>query len=71
MSEIAAKLVDSLSMFWQSLDDRERRLLALGVAYLAALVVLLPVEQRRKQRERGELADEVARLLVERSGGRG
>jgi type II secretory pathway component PulM len=71
MQEIVAKLTDALSMFWQSLDERERRLLALGVAYLAAMIVVAPIERRRKQNEREELATEVARLLVERGGGRG
>lgn len=65
--EIAAKLADALSMFWQSLDDRERRLLALGVAYLAAMIVVTPIERQRRRQEREELATEVARLLVERS----
>lgn len=70
MQEIAAKLADALSMFWLSLDERERRLLAIGVAYVAAMIVVAPVEHRRKQREREELAAEVARLVIER-GGRG
>lgn len=66
MNEIAAKLADALSMFWLSLDERERRLLALGVAYVAAMIVVAPIEKRRKQRDREELASEVARILVER-----
>lgn len=68
MTEIAAKLADALSMFWQSLDERERQVLALGVAYVAAMIVVAPIERRRKQREQEELATEVARLLVERAG---
>ena len=71
MQEIAAKLADALSMFWQSLDDRERKLLALGVAYLAAMVVVTPIERQRKRREREELAADVARLLVQGGGERG
>ena len=69
MSEIAAKLADALSMFWQSLDEEERKLLALGVAYVAAMIVVAPIERRRKQKEREELATEVARLLVGAEGG--
>jgi hypothetical protein len=70
VNEIAAKLVDALSMFWQSLDEQERRLLAIGVAYVAAMIVLAPVERRRKEQEREELATAVARRLAER-GSRG
>jgi type II secretory pathway component PulM len=69
VSEIATKLADALSMFWESLDERERRLLALGVAYVAAMIVVAPLERRRKQSEREELAVEVARILEARAGG--
>ena len=64
---IAAKLADALSMFWQSLDEQERRLLALGVAWLVAVVAVAPVERRRRRQERAELASEVAQLLQERA----
>ena len=47
-------------MFWQSLDAQEKRMLALGVAYVAFLVVSAPLERGRKQRERDELAEAVA-----------
>jgi hypothetical protein len=70
MNEIVAKLADSLSMFWQSLDDQERRLLVLGVAWVAASVVLGAVERQRKARELDELAERVAARLRER-GSRG
>ena len=65
MGEIAEKLADALSMFWQSLDERERRLLVLGVAYLGAVIVLAPLQQRQRRQEREELAEELARRLVE------
>lgn len=70
MNEIAAKLADALSMFWLSLDERERRLLALGAAWLVASVVLATAERRRKERELDELADRVTARLMER-GSRG
>jgi hypothetical protein len=70
VQEIAAKLADALSMFWQSLDDHERRLFALGVAWLLASIVMGAAERKRKQRELDELADSVARRLAER-GSRG
>jgi type II secretory pathway component PulM len=65
MNEIAAKLADALNMFWQSLDERERRLLALAIAYGLAMIVVAPMERRRKEREQEELAEKVARALVE------
>lgn len=69
MTEIAAKFVSAMSGFWWALDEQERRLVLLGLAYLAAMIVWVPLERSRKERERQELADEVARILVERSGG--
>lgn len=70
MNEIAAKLADALSMFWLSLDEQERRLLAIGAAWLVASVVLAAAEQRRKERELDEVADRVAARLAGR-GSRG
>lgn len=65
--EIAEKLADALTMFWQALDDRERRLLVLGVAWLGAVIVMAPVERSRRQRERDEIAQRVALYLKELS----
>lgn len=67
MNEIAAKLADALSMFWLALDERERRLLVVGVAWLGASIVLAAMERQRKERELDEVADRVAARLVERS----
>ena len=50
-------------MFWQSLDAQEKRMLALGVAYVTFLVVSAPLERNRKARERDELAEAVALRL--------
>lgn len=63
--EIAEKLADALSMFWQSLDERERRLFVLGVAWLAATIAVAPLERRRRQRELDEIAGRVATYLKE------
>lgn len=63
--EIAQKLADALSMFWQSLDGTERRLLVLGCAWLAGMVALAPVERQRRERERDEIAQRVALYLKE------
>lgn len=71
MNEIAAKLADALSMFWQSLDERERQLVLVGAAYLVALAVWTPLERRRKAREREEIADAIARHLSAAGGSRG
>ena len=47
-------------MFWQSLDAQEKRMLALGVAYVTFLVVSAPLERGRKQRQMDEIAEAVA-----------
>lgn len=63
MNEIAAKFVDALSMFWQTLSSEEKRMLALGVAWATFVVVSVPLERSRKEREMDELADAVALRL--------
>jgi type II secretory pathway component PulM len=62
-SEIAAKLADALSMFWQSLDERERRLLALGAVWVAVSLAMMPLERRRKEREEAELIERLAAAI--------
>lgn len=66
--EIAAKLADALSMFWQALDERERKLLLIAVVWIVAAVALRPVQQRKANEERQRLAAEVAGLLEARHG---
>jgi len=63
VNEIAAKFVDALSMFWQTLSSEEKRMLALGVAWATFVVVSVPLERSRKEREMDELADAVASRL--------
>jgi len=63
VNEIAAKLADALSMFWLSLNEQERRLILIGGCYVAATLLLLPIERRRREREQEELAERVARRL--------
>ena len=63
--EIAEKLADALSMFWQSLDEKERRLFVLGVAWLGAMIALAPLERARREREREQIAERVAVYLRE------
>jgi hypothetical protein len=70
VSDIAAKLADALSMFWQSLDERERRLLVLGTLWLGAMVVAAPLERNRREREQSELAERIEQRLAARLGGR-
>lgn len=70
MSEIAAKFADALSMFWLALDDRERRMILLGAAWLVASVALAAAERRRREQELDDVADRVAARLQER-GSRG
>jgi type II secretory pathway component PulM len=47
--ELLTKAADAASMFWQALDERERRLLLYGAVYLAVLVY---ASLRRRERER-------------------
>ena len=59
--ELLAKLTDAGSMFWQSLDERERML----VLYFAGYVLLsLALAAQRSSRERlkQELRDEMVGL---------
>lgn len=64
--EIAAKFADALSMFWQSLDERERRLLLVGTLWLGAMIVAAPIERGRREREQAELAERIEARLHER-----
>lgn len=63
MDGITGKLADALSMFWQSLSDQERRAVVLGAFYLVGLVLVAPLERKRKQAEREELVSEVVRRV--------
>ena len=61
--EILAKFTDALSMFWQSLDDAERRMLVVGVAYAIGLVVVNRLEEGSRRRERAEIVQAVVEEL--------
>lgn len=63
MDGITGKLADALSMFWQSLSEQERRAVVLGAFYLVGLVLVAPLERKRKQAEREELVSEVVRRV--------
>lgn len=52
MPELVGKLVDAGSMFWQSLEPRERALIMYGAAWLALAVV---AGARRRDRDRLKL----------------
>jgi type II secretory pathway component PulM len=49
--ELLAKLGDAASMFWQSLDERERLIVLYGVFALALAVELLGHADRERRRE--------------------
>lgn len=66
MIEIMGKFASSMSGFWWSLDDQERRLLVLGLAWVAATIVLVPVSRAKAERERQELVDQVTERLAAR-----
>lgn len=59
MDGITGKLADALSMFWLSLSDQERKLVVVGAAYLLGLVLIAPLERKRKLAEREEIVSEV------------
>lgn len=60
MGEIASKLTDAASMFWQSLDSHERRMLLYVGAYFA-FTLLLAAQQRSRERLKLELREEIVR----------
>lgn len=67
MGEIASKLVDALSMFWQSLDESERRVVLYLAVYFASSVIFAvhkANEERRRVRLLAELREEIARGSV-------
>jgi hypothetical protein len=61
--EIAEKLRDALSMFWQSLDTDERRILIGGIAWVMLSLVATVAQERRREWEREQIAESVARRL--------
>lgn len=63
MGEISGKLADALSMFWQSLSDQERRAVVIGTAYLVGLVLVAPLERKRKQAEQEAMISEVVKRV--------
>ena len=58
MGEIASKLMDALSMFWQSLDEQERRVLVYMGVYFG-LSMLVAAQQRSRERLKAELRAEL------------
>ena len=63
MGEIASKLMDALSMFWQSLDEHERRVLLYMLVYFA-VTMLVAAQQRSRERLKAELREELHRGAV-------
>lgn len=61
---VLSKLTDALSMFWQSLDEEERRVVAYVVAYLAVSAVL-GLQSASAQRRERRLREDVAAVLRE------
>lgn len=60
---IVGKLTDALSMFWQALDEEERRIVMYAGVYLCVSVVLgmqAKASERRERRLR-EVATELLR----------
>lgn len=65
--EMLAKIRDAASMLWINLDERERRLLLLGVCYLAA-TTLLALEGKRREGERERLRELVREVIADARG---
>jgi hypothetical protein len=60
VGEIASKLADAASMFWQSLAEHERRVVIYLAAYFA-FTLLLAAQQRSRERLKSELREEITR----------
>lgn len=60
MGEITSKLMDALSMFWQSLDEHERRVLVYFAVYVCVSAAL-SAHQRSRERLKVELREELSR----------
>lgn len=61
---IAEKLADALKMFWQALDEEERRIVAYLAVYFTCSVVFAlhkANDERRRQRLVAELREELTR----------
>jgi hypothetical protein len=63
VNEIAGKLVDALSMFWQSLDEQEKRIVLYLGCYFAVTTALAYARARR-ERMIAELREELAHGAV-------
>lgn len=57
--ELVAKAVDAATMFWQSLDSRERMLLGYAAAWLL-LTLLAGARRYDRERLKQELREELA-----------
>lgn len=61
---VVERFTDAAAMFWQSLNDSERRALVVGACWLAYFVATVPLERARNDRERDRLADAIAERLT-------
>lgn len=50
-------------MFWQALDEQERRLFLAGAVWLVLVAVTMLREPARRERERRDMVDAVVREL--------
>ena len=57
------RLGDAALMFWQSLDDRERRMIVMGVVYGVYLVAASVAASKHREHERRQLAIAIAEEL--------
>lgn len=65
---VLGKLVDALQMFWQALDEQERRLVLYVTVYSLATVILGAQSLARERRETRLRAEILAELRGHGSG---
>ena len=63
MGAIVAKFGSAMSGFWWALDEQERRVVIIAGCWLAAMLVNVPLEQRRRARQRDEITAQVLEEL--------
>ncbi len=63
IGEIVEKFRDAISMFWQSLDEQERKVVLFYLAYVGAATAS-SLAARRRERLRAELTNDVIERLT-------
>lgn len=67
-AEILGKLRDSLAMFYEALDERERKVVIIAGLYIACTVVAAVNQSQNEKRRQRIVADVVAQVNEGRHG---